>query len=113
MTEYLKHQQIYTMLKMIESTQKMNHDITGIFFFGTSVISLNKNVKLGKFTRNIPEAIERLSEEGIPIYACQTWADNYGVNNENIVNGPEVLGLGELSNIVCESDKLVAFGAHT
>ena len=112
MTEFLKHQQIYTMLKMIEAAKAKSHNIQGVFFFGTSVISLRKNVKLGKDTRNIPEAIESLCKENIPVYACQTWADNYGIFSEDVAEGIEVLGLGELSNITYESDKLIVFGAR-
>ena len=112
MTEFLKHQQIYTMLKMIEAAKAKSHDIQGVFFFGTSVISLRKNVKLGKDTRNIPEAIESLCKDNIPVYACQTWADNFGIFPEDVGEGIEVLGLGELSNITYESDKLIVFGAR-
>ncbi len=112
MTEFLKHQQIYTMLKMIEAAKAKNHSIHGVFFFGTSVVSLKKNVKLGKDTRNIPEAIGSLCEENIPVYACGTWADNYGVFSEDVCEGIQVLGLGELSNMTYESDKLIVFGAR-
>jgi sulfur relay (sulfurtransferase) complex TusBCD TusD component (DsrE family) len=115
MTEFLKHQQIYTMLKMIEAAKAKSHEIKGVFFFGTSVVSLKKNVKLGKDTRNVPEAIGSLCKENIPVYACQTWADNYGVfseDSEDVCEGIQVLGLGELSNMTYESDKLVVFGAR-
>ena len=112
MTEFLKHQQIYTMLKMIEAAKAKSHIIQGVFFFGTSVISLRKNVKLSKDTRNIPDAIEALCKENIPVLACQTWADNCGVFSEDVGEGIQVLGLGELSNITFESDKIVVFGAR-
>lgn len=112
MTEFLKHQQIYTMLNMIKAAKAKNHDIQGVFFFGTAVISLKKNVKLGKDTRNIPEAIGSLCKENVPVYACQTWADNYGVFSEDVAEGIQVLGLGKLSNMTYESDKLIVFGGR-
>jgi sulfur relay (sulfurtransferase) complex TusBCD TusD component (DsrE family) len=113
MTEFLKHQQTYTMLQMIKAAKAKNHDVHGVFFFGTSAISLRKDVKLGKATRNIPEAIGTLCKENIPVYVCQTWADNYGVLPEHVVEGVKVLGLGELSDMTYESNKLVVFGART
>lgn len=112
MSEFLKHQQVYTMLKMINAAKAKGHEIKGIFFFGSGVISLKKNVVLGKNTRNISEALEKVAQGGIPIYACQTWADNYGVFPDKIPEGVEILGLGELSTMTYESDKLIAFGAR-
>lgn len=113
MTEFLKHQQIYTMLKLIDQLISKHHEIHGIFFFGTSVISLTKNAKLGKNTRDIPSELNSLIEKKIPIYACQTWADNYGLLFEHAIQGVQILGLGELSTMTAESDKLIVFGTHT
>lgn len=113
MTEFLKHQQIYTMLKMVEAARARKQEVRGIFFFGTSVINLRKDVQLGKDTRNIPKALESLAKENIPMYACQTWADNFGTFPENAIEGAEIVGLGELSNMTYESDKLIVFGART
>lgn len=113
MTEYLKHQQIYTMLKMVEAAKAKNHEIKGIFFFGTSVINLMKKVEVGKNTRNIPQTLVELAKSNVPIYACQTWADYYGVFPENAGEGLNIMGLGELSTMAYESDKLIVFGART
>jgi tRNA 2-thiouridine synthesizing protein D len=109
LTEYFKFQQIYSLLKLIEAAKEKNHSISGIFFFGTGVLNVIKKIHIGKSQRNIPEALEKL---GIPMFACQTWADNYGVTSDNLINGAEITGLGELSNITLESDKLIVFGAH-
>ncbi len=113
MTEYLKHQQIYTMLKMIEAARAKNHEIHGIFFFGTAVINLVKKVEVGRNTRNIPAVIIELSKEKIPIYACQTWADYFGIFDNLTDENIKIMGLGELSTMAYESDKLIAFGART
>ncbi len=113
MTEYLKHQQIYTMLKMIEAARAKNHQIHGVFFFGTGVINLMKKVEVGKNTRNIPETIIELAKNAIPVYACQTWADYFGVFNDLTDENIKIMGLGELSTMAYESDKLIAFGART
>ena len=65
---------------------------------------------LGKITRNIPLALEALTD--VPIWACQTWADNYAIFPESIIDGAEIVGLGELSNMTKEADKILTFGAH-
>lgn len=113
MTEYLKNQQVYSMLKMIEAAKAKNHEVKGVFVFGSGAINLPKKVELGKSVRNIPAALSEVTKQGIPVYACQTWADFYGMFPEIIVEGVEIVGLGELSNIAYESDKLIAFGARS
>lgn len=113
MTEFMKHQQVYTLLKMVEAARAKNHKIRGIFLYSTAVINLKKKTEPGKKYRNIPTVFESLAKEGVPIFACQAWSDNYGLFKEDIVDGVEILGLGELSNMVSESDKLIVFGTRT
>ena len=84
----------------------------GIFFFGTGVLNIGKKIHLGTSTRNIPESLEALAKQGVPMWACQTWADNYGIFQENVIEGAEIDGLGELSNMTAEADKIVVFGAQ-
>jgi sulfur relay (sulfurtransferase) complex TusBCD TusD component (DsrE family) len=113
MTEFMKYQQVYTLLKMIEAAKAKNHEIRGVFLYSTSVINLKKNIEPGKKFRNIPKVLESLVKDGVPIFACQAWADNYGLFAEDIIDGVEILGLGELSNMTSESDKLIVFGSRT
>ena len=42
MTEFLKYEQIYTLLKLIEAARAKEHNIVGIFFFGTGVLNIQK-----------------------------------------------------------------------
>jgi sulfur relay (sulfurtransferase) complex TusBCD TusD component (DsrE family) len=113
MTEFLKYQQIYSLLKLVEAAKVKNHTITGIFFFGTGILNIQKKAHLGKATRNVPQALADLTASKIPMYACQTWADNYGIFPEDTYEGIEIAGLGELASISGESDKMVVFGAHS
>ena len=112
-TEYLKHQQVYTLLKLVEAAKAKNHEVVGIFFFGTGVLNLKKEIVIGKIARNIPQILEDLKD--VPKYACQTWADNYGigVGNDVVIEGAEITGLGELSELAAQADKMVLFGART
>jgi sulfur relay (sulfurtransferase) complex TusBCD TusD component (DsrE family) len=111
MTEFLKHQQVYTLLKLVEAARVKQHEITGIFFFGTGVLNIVKKNHLGASTRNIPETLSKLRD--VPMFACQTWADNYGVFPDNVVEGITISGLGELTNLTAAADKIIVFGSHT
>ena len=112
MTEYFKHQQVYSLLKLIEAAKTKEHEVIGIFFFGTGVLNIIKKIEIGKIAYNIPQALEALTE--IKKYACQTWADNYGIglDNQNVIAGAEITGLGELSELTAQADKLIVFGAR-
>jgi sulfur relay (sulfurtransferase) complex TusBCD TusD component (DsrE family) len=112
LTEFLKYQHIYSLLKMVSAAQAKHHEIRGVFFFGTGVLNINKAVKLGKNTINVPSLLGELAKTNVKMYACQTWADNYGIFPENTVEGIEIVGLGELSDLTAECDKLVVFGSH-
>ena len=113
LTEFLKYQQVYTLLKMIEAARAKNHTVLGIFCFGTGVLNLNTKHQFGKTIKNVPSALAKLTALGIPIYACQTWADNYGIFKDNCIEGAQIAGLGELSTITFEADKMIVFGSHT
>ncbi len=112
MTEDLKHEQIYSMLNLLEASRLKNHTIQGIFLFGSGVINARARTTLGKNNRNIPQELAGLITEQIPVYACQTWADAYGIDGEGGIAGLQVTGLGELSTLVKEADKVIVFGAH-
>jgi len=109
LTEYLKHQSVYSLISLISAAKAKGHEVLGIFFFGSGVFNIHKGAHLGKSTRDIPTELTTL---GVPIIACQTWADNYGIFPENAVEGADITGLGELSNITDEADKVIMFGAH-
>ncbi|WP_457556733.1 DsrE/DsrF/TusD sulfur relay family protein [Candidatus Harpocratesius sp.] len=109
MTEFLKFQPVYTLLNIVHAAKEKNHEILGIFFFGSGVLNIQKGAHLGKNTRNIPFDLEKL---GVPIVACQTWADNYALYKENAIEGADITGLGELSNLTATADKVIVFGSH-
>ncbi|MHA1776527.1 MAG: hypothetical protein DRO88_07665 [Promethearchaeia archaeon] len=109
MTEFLKFQPVYTMINLIKAAQEKNHEILGIFFFGSGVLNIQKGAHLGKNTRNISAELENL---GVSIVACQTWADNMAIFKENAIEGADITGLGELSNMTAEADKVIVFGSH-
>jgi len=111
MTEFLKHQQVYTLLKLVEAARAKQQEICGIFFFGTGVLNIVKKTHLGVSTQNIPETFSNL--RGIPMYACQTWADNYGIFADNVVEGITISGLGELTNLTAAAEKVIVFGSHS
>ena len=112
LTEFVKYQSVYSLIKLINELKKKGHEVAGIFFFGSGVLNLLKKTHLGNSTQNIPEQLAALSKDGIGLHACQTWADIYGLFPDTIIDGGSIGGLGELSDMTDVSDKLIVFGAR-
>lgn len=110
-TEPYKHQAIDTMLNMGKAILEKGHTITGIFFFGSGVYNLKKEISCGTGTRNIPARLEAFCKENrVPVVGCSTWVGLTGVSEDEMIDGAKEEGLGDLSNWVAESDKFIVFG---
>lgn len=111
MTEFQKYQQGFTLYQLITHAIKKGHEIVGIFCYGSGIMNLKKNLHLDRNDINFPQLLNGLSPIP-PIYACQTWADNYGLTNDDIIEHASITGLGELSEMTKMTDKLIVFGMH-
>ena len=111
-TEPYKFEATDSMIKMGEALISKGHGIRGIFFFGTGVYSLKKEITVGSSVRNVPEKLEQFCEKNnIPMAACSTWVSITGVKEEEFIKNASEEGLGDFSNWVMESDKVILFGA--
>ena len=110
-TEPYKFEAIDSMLKLGEALIKKGHEIRGIFFFGTGVYTLKKEISCGTSIRNIPEKLEKFCvENNIPVAGCSTWVSMTGLKEEEFIENASEEGLGDFSNWSIESDKLIVFG---
>ena len=110
-TEPYKFEAIDSMLKLGEAMIKKGHSIKGIFFFGTGVYAIKKDISCGNSIRNVPEKLEKFAQENnIPIAGCSTWVSITGLNKEHFIDRATEEGLGDFSNWSIESDKLIVFG---
>jgi len=111
-TEPYKYQAVDSLIEIGKAALRKGHEITGIFFFGTGVYNLKKDVSCGSSIRNIPEKIEKFSREhNIPVAGCSTWVSITGLKESEFIEGATEVGLGDFSNWAIEADKLIVFGA--
>ncbi len=111
-TEPYKFEATDTLLKLCEAIIEKGNTINGIFTFGSGVYNIKKDISTGTSTRNLPEKLENFCEKHkITVAGCSTWVGLTGINEENFINTGRDEGLGQLSNWVSESDKLIVFGA--
>jgi sulfur relay (sulfurtransferase) complex TusBCD TusD component (DsrE family) len=110
-TEPYKFEAVDSMLNIAESVLKKGDNIKGIFFFGSGVYNIKRDISPGISCRNIPERIEAFSKENnVPVVGCSTWISYTGLKKECFIEDATEEGLGDLSNWVAETDKLLVFG---
>ncbi|MHA2259209.1 MAG: DsrE/DsrF/TusD sulfur relay family protein [Promethearchaeota archaeon] len=111
-TEPYKYQAVDTLVEMGKAVLRKGNEISGIFFFGTGVYNLKKEISCGSSIRNIPEKIEKFStENNIPVAGCSTWISITGLKEAEFIDGATEEGLGDFSNWAINADKMIVFGA--
>lgn len=111
-TEPYKYQAVDTLVEMGKAVLRKGNEISGIFFFGTGVYNLKKEISCGTSIRNIPEKIEKFStENSIPVAGCSTWVSITGLKEQEFIEGATEEGLGDFSNWAINADKMIVFGA--
>jgi sulfur relay (sulfurtransferase) complex TusBCD TusD component (DsrE family) len=109
-TEPYKFEAVDTLLNMVAAAKRAGHHILGVFFFGSGVYSLQKEIDPGVTVRNLIDRIkEELADTGIALVGCTTWMSMDGIS-KNRMEGARDEGLGTLTQIATEADKLIVFG---
>ncbi|MFW9773476.1 MAG: DsrE/DsrF/TusD sulfur relay family protein [Candidatus Heimdallarchaeota archaeon] len=110
-TEPYKFEAVDTLLNLCRAVLQKGHNIKGIFFYGSGVYNIKKDIETGITVRNLPARLEEfIKENQIPVAGCTTWIGLCGLNEHCFIDGAKEEGLGELSNWTAESDKLIMFG---
>ena len=110
-TEPYKFEAIDSLIEIGKAMIKKGNKIRGIFFFGTGVYNLKKDISCGTSVRNMPGKIQQFClDNKIPVAGCSTWVSMTGLKQPEFIEGASEEGLGDFSNWVIESDKLIVFG---
>jgi sulfur relay (sulfurtransferase) complex TusBCD TusD component (DsrE family) len=111
-TEPYKFEPTDSLIEIAKALIKKGHTVKGIFFYGSGVYNLKKEISCGSTIRNIPKKIEDFSREhSIPIAGCSTWVSLTGLKEAEFIEGAVEEGLGDFSNWSVESEKVIVFGA--
>jgi len=87
------------------------HEIQGIFFYHDGVLNVDKFMEPPQDDRNIAQRWSALAEKyNVELIACIAAAKRRGITPEVLVAGVRIDGLGQLSEICIEADRLVTFG---
>jgi len=109
--EPYKFEAIDSLLNLGNAILKKGHEIRGIYLFGSGVYNIKGGVHTGSQLRNLPELLQNFClDNNIKLGGCSTWISLTGIKEEEFIQGSRPIGLGELSEWVEESDKLIVFG---
>lgn len=105
------HEAADSAYNFVKAALERGHTIKGIFFYNDGVINVTKLMDPPQDDRNIAKRWSELGAKGIDIVVCIAAAKRRGINNDVIVPNVRISGLGQLTEIAIEADRLITFGA--
>ena len=110
-TEPYKFEAVDSLIEICKAIIRKGNTVKGLFFYGSGVYNLKKDISSGTTIRNVPKKLQDFcSENNIPVVGCSTWVSLTGLNESNFIDGATEEGLGDFSNWAIGSDKLIVFG---
>jgi tRNA 2-thiouridine synthesizing protein D len=104
-----QHQAADTAYHFIQAALARGHEITGVFLYTDAVNVANRFIK-PPGERNVSAMFDELGARGIKIIACTACAKFRGMKPDLTVENVRLSGLGELAEMLQESDRFLTFG---
>jgi len=109
--EPYKFEAMDTMLNLGEAILKKGHQILGIFFYGSGVYNVKREINISSTMRNLPERLEHFTKKNnLNLSVCSTWVNFTGLKSDDFIEEARQVGLGGLSEWMAESDRVIVFG---
>ncbi|MFX1279566.1 MAG: DsrE/DsrF/TusD sulfur relay family protein [Promethearchaeota archaeon] len=109
--EPYKYEAIDTALNLGEAILKKGHEIKGIFLYGSGVYNIKIRDITSDSIRNISKRLSQFSiTHNTKLAACSTWISLTGIQSAEFSEGAYQEGLGGLSDLISQSDKVIFFG---
>ncbi|MDH2998450.1 tRNA 2-thiouridine(34) synthase TusD [Pasteurellaceae bacterium LFhippo2] len=100
----------YLAYQVAEELLKAGHTISQIFFFQEGSSNANRWVDPASDEINLVEKWKTLAEtHRLPLHLCIAAAQRRGIVEQNLAEGFVLAGLGEFSQAVLKSDRLLTF----
>ncbi|MDI6717026.1 MAG: sulfurtransferase complex subunit TusD [Actinomycetota bacterium] len=106
-----QHQSSDSAYHFVKAALEKGHEITGVFFYNDGVLNANKLIDPQQDDRNVQKRWSDLAEKGVELVVCIAAAKRRGINDDILAPGFKISGLGQLTEMAIESDRLVTFGA--
>lgn len=104
------HQAADTAYLFVEAALKRGHEVEAVFLYNDGVYNATKHMDPPQDDRHIGNRWTELSTKGVEILSCIAAAKRRGINEEVLLEGATITGLGQLTDIAIRVDRLVTFG---
>ncbi|ANT63855.1 Putative sulfurtransferase DsrE [Prosthecochloris sp. CIB 2401] len=105
------HQASDTAYKFAEAAIAKGHKVDAVFLYNDGVTNVNKLMDPPQDDRHIADRWSKLSKQhGVEVLACIAASKRRGINDDILIEGGEITGLGTLTDIAIRNDRLVTFG---
>lgn len=104
------HQAADTAYQFAQAAIKKGHEVTSVFMYNDGVINATKLMEPPQDDRHIGNRWSELGSKGVRILACIAASKRRGINDDVLIENSEITGLGELTDIAIDVDRLVTFG---
>ncbi|VAX18682.1 tRNA 5-methylaminomethyl-2-thiouridine synthase subunit TusD [hydrothermal vent metagenome] len=105
------HEASDTAYNFVKAALDKGHEIVRIFFYHDGVINVTNMAEPPQDDRNVYARWTELGKEkGIDIVACIAASKRRGIKDGHIVDGARISGLGQLTEMTIEADRLITFG---
>ncbi|MEG3640775.1 sulfurtransferase complex subunit TusD [Magnetococcus sp. PR-3] len=94
----------------INAALEKGHECRGIFFYHDGVYNVTKLMEPPQDDRHIANRWSELGAKGIDIVVCIAAAKRRGIVDDVLVDNVRISGLGQLTMMAIEADKMVVFG---
>jgi len=104
------HQAADTAYNFVDAAMAKGHEVTGVFMYDDAVSNVAKNMDPPQDDRHIGKRWSELGAKGVDIIVCVAAAKRRGINPDLIFENTRISGLGQLSELCENNDRLVTFG---
>jgi tRNA 2-thiouridine synthesizing protein D len=105
-----QHQAADSAYHFAKAVLAKGHEIVTIFFYQDGVINATKLMDVPQDDRHIGKRWAELGAQGVDIVACIASAKRRGIVDDITIPNVRISGLGQLVELIIESDRLITFG---
>lgn len=99
-----------TAYNFVQAAIARGHEFKGIFFYHDGVYNVTKLMEPPQDDRHIANRWSAIGATGIDIVVCIAAAKRRGIVDDILVPNVRISGLGQLTMMAIEADRLVVFG---
>ncbi|MDX2470518.1 MAG: sulfurtransferase complex subunit TusD [SAR324 cluster bacterium] len=105
------HEAADTAYHFAKAVMEKGHTLTSVFLYNDGVINVTKLMDPPQDDRHIANRWSELGAKGVRILSCIAASKRRGIEDSLLTDHSEITGLGELTDIAIDVDRLVTFGA--